>query len=178
MEFNNAHGLKEGAKVLMRGIDVGCIHSIKMDFNSILILVHIKSSKIFIPKNCIIETSQTGLLSESVIDIIPLESISSFEASHLDIFSEDCPKSSLICHSNYLYGHRGLNYDDLVRSATRISQRFDDPRFFNSFYIFIQNILNVSNELIYVTNDFANISNLFYYTLRHFLLKIIFFKYE
>lgn len=146
-----------------------------MDFNSILVLVYIESSKIFIPKNCIIEVSQTGLLSDSVIDIIPLEAVSSDEIINLDLFSKECYSSKFICNLSYLYGYRGLNYDDLVRAATRISQRFDDPRFFHSFYLFIQNSLSVSNDLVYLVNDFANITNLFYYTLRNFLLNFKFF---
>ena len=158
----------------MRGVNIGYIKNIKMDLNSILVLVYINSTHIFIPKNCVIEINQTGLLSDFIIDIIPLESIYISEVRHLNLFSKECHKSKFVCHSNYIYGHKGLNYDDLIRAATRISQRFDDPRFFNSFYIFIQNGINTLNELNYLTNDLANISNLFYCALRYFLLNFVF----
>nr|YP_009296238.1 hypothetical protein Sebd_086 [Sebdenia flabellata]AOM65173.1 hypothetical protein Sebd_086 [Sebdenia flabellata] len=157
----------------MRGINVGYIKNMKMDVNSVLVLVYIKSSNIFIPKNSIIETSQTGLLSDSVIDIIPLEKVIIEDTRNLNLFSEECHKSKFICHSNYLYGQRGLNYDDLVRAATRISQRFDDPRFFNAFYVFLQNSLIVSDDCNNITTDIANITSLFYYTLRNLLLNFI-----
>lgn len=159
----------------MRGVDIGYIKSIKMDLNSILILAYINSSNTFIPKNCLIETCQTGLLSDCIIDVIPLEAINYNDTFNFNVFSSACYNSKFICHSSYLYGYRGLNYDDLIRAATRISQRFDDPRFFHSFYIFIQNSISISNDLVYLLNDLANIADLFYYTLRNCLFNLLFF---
>lgn len=159
----------------MRGMNIGYIKNIKMDLNSILILVHINSSNIFIPKNCLIETTQTGLLSDSIIDIIPLDLINNCDIDSLNVFSTKCYSSNFVCNASYLYGYRGLNYDDLLRAATRISQRFDDPRFFHSFYIFIQNSISISNDLVYLLNDFTSITNVLYYTLHYFLFHMFVF---
>ena len=159
----------------MRGMNIGYIKNIKMDLNSILILVHINSSNIFIPKNCLIETSQTGLLSDYIVDIIPLQVINRRDVDNLNVFSTKCYSSKFVCDASYLYGYRGLNYDDLLRAATRISQRFDDPRFFHSFYVFIQNSISVSNDLVYLFNDFASIINILYYILHYFLFHMLVF---
>nr|YP_009295723.1 conserved hypothetical plastid protein [Mastocarpus papillatus]AOL58207.1 conserved hypothetical plastid protein [Mastocarpus papillatus] len=170
VEFHNAHGLKEGTYLRMRGVNIGYIKNINIDVNSVLILVHITSHSILIPKNSIIETNQTGLLNDAVIDIIPLEQVSIYDIKNIDIFSQKCIKSRIICHLNYLEGERGLNYDDLVRSATRISQRFDDPTFFNLFYLFLQNSIELSDNIVNVTFDLSNAITLFYNSLSHFLL--------
>nr|YP_009488589.1 Ycf22 [Grateloupia filicina]AWD77377.1 Ycf22 [Grateloupia filicina]BCB14925.1 Ycf22 [Grateloupia asiatica] len=147
----------------MRGINIGYVKNIKMNFNSVLVLVHIKSNDILIPKNAIIETSQTGLLNDAVIDILPLETIFIEKIRDIDVFSNVCQESKFLCNLSYIYGERGLNYDDLIRAATRISQRFDDPRFFNLLYIFLQNSFEISE-------DIANTTALFYHLLRNFLL--------
>nr|YP_010986233.1 hypothetical protein UYL67_pgp187 [Pachymeniopsis lanceolata]WOL37151.1 hypothetical protein [Pachymeniopsis lanceolata] len=149
----------------MRGINVGYVKNIKMNFNSVLVLVHIKSKNILVPKNVVIETSQTGLLNDAVIDIIPLGTVSLENMPDIDVFSDVCLESKFLCNLSYIYGERGLNYDDLIRAATRISQRFDDPRFFNLLYVFLQNSLEISE-------DIANTTSLFYHFLRGFLLHL------
>lgn len=156
IEFNNANGIIVGTPIKMRGISIGFINNIQLKVNSVLVSVTISSHKILIPKNSLIETSQTGLLNESVVDIIPVES-TNFNISENPL-SVMCDSSSIICNNMYLSGERGLNYDDLVRATTRISQRFDDPTFFylfcgfleqtvgliDSFSIFFQMMLNKS----------------------------------
>ena len=135
IEFNDANGISVGTPIRMRGVNVGCIQSIKLKLNCILVLARINSKNIIISKDSIIETTQTGLLNESVIDIIPVKQFNTYlDYSPLSSF---CDSSNIICNNMYVLGDRGLNYDDLVRSTTRISQRFDDPRFFHLFYLFL-----------------------------------------
>ncbi len=130
IEFNNANGIDKGTPIRMRGVNIGSIQSLRIQPNCVLTLAKINSSNIFIPKDSIIETNQTGLLNEAVIDIIPLVSLKFLNDSIPSPFSSNCENSNIICNKMYFTGDRGLNYDDLVRSTTRISQRFDDPRFF------------------------------------------------
>lgn len=136
IEFNNANGIMIGTPIKMRGISIGFINKIQLKVNSVLVSATINSDKILIPKSSFIETSQTGLLNESVIDIIPIEIIKSNICS--GPLSVMCDSSSIICNNMYVSGERGLNYDDLVRATTRISQRFDDPRFFYMFCSFLE----------------------------------------
>nr|WCH58091.1 hypothetical protein [Cystoclonium purpureum f. stellatum] len=169
IEFKNAYGIREGTSLRMRGVDIGHVQNIKIDLNSILVLVYIQSQAILIPKNSIIETNQTGLLNDTVIDIIPLDILNQQYFAETHVLSKECYKSEIICHLNYLQGERGLNYDDLVRAATRISQRFDDPSFFNIFYLFLQNSIELSDELLNITLNTSSITSLFYNFLKHFL---------
>lgn len=162
IEFSNAHGIKEGTHVRMRGVNIGYIKNMKIDLNSILVLVHINSTQTLIPRNAIIETNQTGLLNDTIVDIIPLNKILIQNVHNVSVFSDSCHSSSIVCHLDILEGDRGLNYDDLVRAATRISQRFDDPNFFNVFYLFLQNSLELSDDMVNITNDIANMFTLLY----------------
>nr|QCI08211.1 hypothetical protein [Pterothamnion crispum] len=157
----------------MRGINIGYIKTLKMNINSILVLAYIKSSNILIPKNSIIETNQTGLFNDTVIDIVPLEQINQYQFKSINIFHKNCLTSDLLCNNQYIIGDRGLNYDDLIRATTRIAQRFDDPRFFSLFYFFLQNSLEISDDIILFMDDITNISYLLHMFLRNFLLSNI-----
>lgn len=148
IEFNDANSLKIGTPIRFRGINIGSVQSIKLKHDCVLVLAKVNSSKIIISRNSIIETTQTGLLNESIIDIITLDNSNSINNLYNNPLSKICDTSSIICNSAYLKGNRGLNYDDLIRSTTRISQRFDDPRFFNLFYVFLHNGIELTDTLL------------------------------
>nr|AOM64561.1 hypothetical protein Riqu_082 [Riquetophycus sp.] len=171
IEFSNAHGIKQGTNIRIRGVNIGYIKKIKIDINSVLVLAYVYSPKTLIPRNSVVETNQTGLLNETIIDIIPLDQVNITKLNNINVFSSTCSISSLVCHLDYLEGDRGLNYDDLVRAATRISQRFDDPSFFNIFYLFLQNSLELSDDIIGVTSEVLNTINLLYNFIVAFLDK-------
>lgn len=151
IEFDNAHGIKPGTILRLRGLSIGRIISIKLHVNTVLVLAKINSSLNPIPRNVLIETNQTGLLNEAVVDIFPLENIEILNKQFIDPLSSECLNSKIICNLSHLKGNRGLNYDDLVRATTRISQRFDDPRFFNLFYIFLHNGIELSDNIVYLS---------------------------
>nr|YP_010726424.1 hypothetical protein P4D33_pgp147 [Hypnea spinella]WDY84899.1 hypothetical protein [Hypnea spinella] len=170
IEFKSAYGIREGTSIRMRGVNIGYVKKIKIDLNSILLLVFVKSTSILIPKNSVVETNQTGLLNETVIDIVPLDLLKSHSVHGINVLSEQCYKSNVVCHLNCIQGERGLNYDDLVRAATRISQRFDDPGFFNIFYLFLQNSIDLSDDILNIAFDTSN----FIFILYNFLKNILF----
>lgn len=169
IEFKNVHGIHKGTPIRFRGVTIGSIKNLKFQLNSVLTLAEIYSSRICIPKNSIIETNQTGLLNETVVDIIPLEKVIDNESIVKSPLSELCYSYDIICDSMYLEGDRGLNYDDLIRSTTRISQRFDDPRFFNVFYVFLHNAIELSDNILELTMNISDIVGVLYFYMQRFL---------
>jgi phospholipid/cholesterol/gamma-HCH transport system substrate-binding protein len=154
----------------MRGVNIGYVQSLKINPNSVLVAVYITSSDIIIPKNSIIETSQTSLFNNTVIDIIPLEKKLLYHHNDINLFHQNCYQSKVICHHQYVIGERGLNYDDLIRATTRIAQRFDDPRLFNLFYFFMQNSLEISDDCVRILNNISNLSYVLYSSLQYLFL--------
>nr|YP_009300580.1 hypothetical chloroplast RF22 [Campylaephora sungminbooi]AKU47499.1 hypothetical chloroplast RF22 [Campylaephora sungminbooi]ALN11946.1 hypothetical chloroplast RF22 [Campylaephora sungminbooi] len=154
----------------MRGVNIGYIQSLKINPNSILVSVYITSSDILIPKNSIIETSQTSLFNNTVIDVIPLEKKIINSSNNINVFQQNCYKSQVLCHNQYIIGQRGLNYDDLIRATTRISQRFDDPRLFSLFYFFLQNSLEISDDFVNISTNISKLSDIFYSSLKYLFL--------
>nr|YP_009397395.1 hypothetical protein [Dasyclonium flaccidum]ARW66581.1 hypothetical protein [Dasyclonium flaccidum] len=155
VQFNSVHRLKEGASVNFRGVKIGYVKNLNIQLNSVIALLNINSTKILLPRDCVIEVNQLGLFNDVVIDIIPLKSKCSVTLTNIDVLSDGCLKSSFICSNFYVKGYKGLNYDDLVRSTTRISQRFDDPRFFDLFYLFLQSSLEISDQILLLLNYYS-----------------------
>ena len=154
IEFNSAHGLQIGTPIRMRGVYIGSIQHIRLKLSCVLVTAKIESSEILIPRRSVIEITQAGLLSDPVLEIIPCNHLLTQNSSLLDNpLSASCNASSIICSNMYVFGSRGLNYDDLIRSATRISQRFDDPRFFNLFYVFLCNSLEATDAFITIVKS-------------------------
>nr|UAD84325.1 hypothetical protein [Agarophyton chilense] len=154
----------------MRGINIGYINRIQIQYNYVLVKASINASSILIPKNSLVETTQTGLLNDTVVDITPLENISIQDIKNVNVYTQSCMQSMFLCHFDYIKGERGLNYDDLVRAATRISQRLDDPILFQLTNLFLQNTINISNEFIELTDNIVNITILLYDYLSQLLL--------
>lgn len=167
IEFNHANGITLGTPIRMRGINIGHIQNMRLKIDCILVIAKINSNKIIISKDSIIETTQTGLLNESVIDIIPVKRFDKY-LNHSPS-SSSCDSSIIICNNAYMLGDRGLNYDDLVRSTTRISQRFDDPRFFYLSYLFLQNSIELTDSLLVILDDLCNIFDLYNISIGKFL---------
>ena len=162
IEFDNAYGIQEGTSVRLRGLPIGKVVSISQSLSSVLTNIEIKSSRIIIPRASLIETNQTGLLNDTIIDIVPLKNLNEDNFSVKEgPLSRNCDDSQIICNSSYLKGERGLNYDDLIRATTRISQRFDDPKLFYGLYYLIGNILKSSSSLVDFTENIAYISYFF-----------------
>nr|YP_009398633.1 hypothetical protein [Kuetzingia canaliculata]ARW67819.1 hypothetical protein [Kuetzingia canaliculata] len=150
IELNHSYGLKVGSNVNFKGVKVGYVDRISIQLNKVILLTHINSSDLLIPKQSFIEANQVGLFNDVIIDINPSKKIFNEFTQFSNVFSKDCLNSSFICANFYVKGYKGLNYDDLVRSTTRISQRFDDPRFFNLFYLFLQNTIDISDEIVFL----------------------------
>nr|YP_009027656.1 hypothetical chloroplast RF22 [Neoporphyra perforata]AGV01120.1 hypothetical chloroplast RF22 [Neoporphyra perforata]AHB35150.1 hypothetical chloroplast RF22 [Neoporphyra perforata]AHB35358.1 hypothetical chloroplast RF22 [Neoporphyra perforata]AIA19521.1 hypothetical chloroplast RF22 [Neoporphyra perforata]AIA19730.1 hypothetical chloroplast RF22 [Neoporphyra perforata] len=169
IEFDSAYGIQEGTSVRLRGLPVGKVIGVSQSSNSILTSVEIKSSSTIIPKTSLIETNQTGLLNDTIIDIIPFNKISAdYSTIKNGPLSRTCDNSQIICNLGYLKGERGLNYDDLIRATTRISQRFDDPKLFYGLYYLIGNMLKLSNNLVDFTEQMSYLSLFFRLQLENF----------
>lgn len=159
IEFNNASGLHAGTLVRYRGSSIGKVVSLFYKDNNILTAIEIRPATIIIPKNSFIEANQSGLLSETIIDITPLNNLNLRSENNLSISprSKYCNDDIIVCHGNYMKGYKGLNYDDLVRATTRISQRFDDPNLFENFNLLLQNTIDLTDNLTQLSNELNSI---------------------
>ena len=154
----------------MRGVNIGYIQSLKINLNSVLVTAYINSTNILIPKKSVIETNQTSLFNNTIIDITPLMIEDKFDSQLVNVLDRKCYDSAFLCNYQYVVGHRGLNYDDLIRATTRIVQRFDDPRLFSFFYFFLYNNLETFDEFPTIISSTGDILDLIYCILKSVFL--------
>lgn len=152
--------IKAGTNVNLRGVTVGSVRCVNVHINKIIVLVSIKSHKILIPRNSLFESHQIGLFNDVVINITPLEYIKSDNLLLKMSISDKSASSLFILPNSYIKGYKGINYDDLIRATTRISQRFDDPRFFSLIYLLLRNLIYISDELSNLLSSSSHLSNL------------------
>ncbi len=161
LEFDNAYGLKEGTPVMYKGVNIGLVNRISLSMNKVVILVTIKSANILIPSNVIFEANQIGLFNDIVIGINFVNKLYYSKSDLMHLSQSSYNSSNVIQPNSYIKGYKGLSYDDLIRSTTRISQRFDDPRFFSLFYLLLKNGLYISDELLVFVSNFSFIYQAF-----------------
>lgn len=156
----------------MRGVRIGSVRRVSVHTNKIIAFLSIKSSKILIPRNSLFESHQVGLFNDVVINITPLEYVRSENLlAQTKVFSQSL-SSAFVLPNSYIKGYKGINYDDLIRATTRISQRFDDPRFFGLIYLLLRNLIYISDELSNLLSSSSYLS-----TLLSDLISLVFFKY-
>lgn len=148
IEFDDAYGLKEGTPVMYKGVNVGSVSRLSLSINKVVVLLNIKSSNILLPCNTIFEANQIGLFNDIIISITPYYDSKILSSSSFCGLYYNHNFSRFIPHNSYIKGYKGVSYDDLIRSTTRISQRFDDPRFFSLFYLLLKNSFYISDEIL------------------------------
>lgn len=70
-EFGQACGIAVGTPVRIRGVDVGSVVGVRPSLEKIDAVVEIIDENVVIPRNALIEVNQSGLISETLIDITP-----------------------------------------------------------------------------------------------------------
>jgi phospholipid/cholesterol/gamma-HCH transport system substrate-binding protein len=113
VEFANAGGMQKGAVVRYRGVKVGTISQILPKANAIDVEIQIAQSDLIIPQNVLVEANQSGLISESIIDITPKTTLPAgiVFAKPLD---KNCDPNLIVCNGSRLKGQIGISVDELI----------------------------------------------------------------
>lgn len=172
IEFSDAYGLKIGTSINYKGVKIGYISRINICHNKVIVLVNIKNLNILLPRESLFEANQIGLFNDRVVDITPIKNyhLSDLKKNNHSYLNDQY----YIKPNSYVKGYKGINYDDLIRATTRISQRFDDPRFFNLFYILLQNSIEISNDLSLIVHTLSSFVTYIFYALHISIFRFYF----
>eukprot|EP00899_Mesostigma_viride_P004786 jgi/Mesvir1/14308/Mv09729-RA.1 len=124
VEFSQACGITVGTPVRIRGVDVGSVIGVRPSLERIDVHMEINDAAVIIPRNALVEVNQSGLISETLIDITPQKPTPEPRYGPLD---EGCAEEGLIvCDRERIKGHRGVSLDELVSICTKIAHQMDE----------------------------------------------------
>ncbi|WP_088240230.1 MlaD family protein [Calothrix rhizosoleniae] len=159
VEFANAGGMQKGAVVRYRGVKVGRINSIQPGPNNVDVEIEISQPELIIPRDVTVEANQSGLISESIIDITPKKPVASGVklAGPLD---PNCDRNLVICNGSRLQGVIGISMDELIRTTSRLATVYTEPRFYANVNNALKNtsvaasqIAKLSGEIVKLTKN-------------------------
>ncbi|KAG6551149.1 hypothetical protein Mapa_007384 [Marchantia paleacea] len=124
IEFARAQGITVGTPVRIRGVDVGSVVGVKPSLERIDVVVQLLDSGIVIPRNALVEVNQSGLISETLIDVTPRVPIPRPTVGPLD---DGCKEEGLIvCDRERIKGEQGVSLDELVGICTKIAKQMGE----------------------------------------------------
>lgn len=131
VSFNDVAGMKVGATVRYRGVDVGRIIDVKATTNGVDATIEIDSADLVIPRNVRIEANQSGLIGETSIDITPPQNLPS-GIQGVNPSSSKCDTKLVICNQNKVNGEIGVSFIELLRNTDKFTKVYTDPAFFDN----------------------------------------------
>jgi hypothetical protein len=123
VEFQQACGITVGTPVRIRGVDVGQAVKVKPSLAAIDVVVELQDEAVVIPRNALVEVNQSGLISETLIDITPRHPIPAPRYGPLDAGCEE--EGVIVCDRHRIKGEQGVSLDELVGICTKIAKQMD-----------------------------------------------------
>jgi phospholipid/cholesterol/gamma-HCH transport system substrate-binding protein len=157
VEFKDAGGMQKGAVVQYRGVKIGNIADIKASANAVDVKIDINKPDLIIPRDVKIEANQSGLISESIIDITPQRVISraNVNAGPLD---QDCDPTLIVCDGSRLGGEIGISVDELIRYSSRLSEVYSQPDVYNNVNQALKNTSLAASQVAQLTRDVSSLT--------------------
>lgn len=156
--FENANGLREGGSVLYRGFEVGKIVGVQSGANGIDVTVEITQPDLRIPANTIMEANQGGLIGETTLNLVPQSQVAAIAMSMDPLDQENCDSNIIVCNGDTFTGQAGSSLNELVRSATALSETYSKPIFTENVNATLENTALAAKEIAGLSKELARLS--------------------
>lgn len=157
VEFADTAGIQQGAPVRYRGVPVGRIVALRPGPNAVDVEIEITQSDLVIPRDVLVEANQSGLISETSVDITPLTLVSTAQIDTKPL-DPDCNNALIICDGARLQGEIGVSTDRLIRASVRFAEVFSDPVFFGQLQTLTQNTSEAAAGVTVLTRELSGLS--------------------
>ncbi|MFS8829673.1 MlaD family protein [Synechococcus sp. R8-2] len=141
--YTNVAGLAEGSSVRLRGVTVGRVERITPQPNQVEVQVAI-DQPLAIPRNALFVTKQTGLVGETVMDILPQGRGQAATGSPL---AADCDSSQIICDGDVVEGKPGVDFGQLLIRLDQLLTRINDDELFDTLNATLEGLTRVANSV-------------------------------
>jgi len=140
--YPNVAGLAEGSSVRLRGVAVGRVERILPQAAQVEVRVAI-DQPLVIPRDALFVTTQTGLVGETVMDILPQAAVQ-LTGSPL---AADCDRSQIICDGDRVEGEPGVGFGQLLVQVDRLVTRINNDEFFDTLNATLEGITRVADSV-------------------------------
>jgi phospholipid/cholesterol/gamma-HCH transport system substrate-binding protein len=157
VEFANAGGMQKGAVVRYRGVKVGSIATIRPGPNNVEVEIDISQPDLLIPRDVTVEANQSGLISESIIDITPRTSLANVALPGKPL-DQNCDRQVILCNGSRLQGNIGISIDELIRSSNRLATLYTQPEFYRSVNETLKSTSIAATQIAQLTRDLSSLT--------------------
>jgi phospholipid/cholesterol/gamma-HCH transport system substrate-binding protein len=129
IELSDAIGLNTGSPVKYRGVKVGRVRSLTPSVYGVTAEVDIAPASFVIPRDSEISVTQSGFIGQVEISIQPRTKFNRTASyPELSPFKPKCEQSLILCDGDRLNGVIGANFDELIRSTTKLTALLSDSK--------------------------------------------------
>ncbi len=156
VEFSTIGGLQSGSPVRYRGVTIGRIDRISPDPNGVAVEIDIAPADLVIPRDSEVTVNQSGLLGETVLDIVPRKSLpdGAVAAKPLD---RDCNKELILCEGSRINGALGISTDELVRASIKFANVYSDPKFTGNINSLTKNSSEAAAQIAILSKEVTSL---------------------
>jgi phospholipid/cholesterol/gamma-HCH transport system substrate-binding protein len=156
IDFKNTVGLQTGASVRFRGVNVGKITTIRPKPNLVEVEAELAPATLIIPSNVVAQVNQSGLISQTAIELVPTKQLTTpVNSTPLD---KNCDGGLILCNNAKLPGESGVSFDELVQSAAKFATIYSDPQFFNNVNSVVKNTSEAAAEIATLSREFTQLT--------------------
>lgn len=160
VEMPDALGLNLGSPVQYRGVKVGNVTSVVPSSNGVIIGFEVKPATLLIPRDSTIETTQSGFVGQVTLNIKPnLNAPKIPEAGALTPFKSSCDSTLIVCDGDRLVGQAGSNFDELIRSTTRIATLLGEGELLQNTNVTLKNVSRAAISFRELSRDASTTLN-------------------
>jgi phospholipid/cholesterol/gamma-HCH transport system substrate-binding protein len=156
-KFSEASGIQQGGAVRFRGIRVGKIADIKPNANGVDVTLEISDPTLKIPRNSVAEVSQTGLIGEPVVEIVPQGEVPTLSADLPKAVDANCDSKLIVCNNSEMSGRAGASFNELLRRATALVNRYESPEIFNGLKKTLDNASQAAADISALSKKFGDL---------------------
>ena len=152
VEFATTGGVQPGSPVRYRGVTVGRISHILPNPNGVAIQIDIAPANLIIPYDSEVTINQSGLLGETVMDIVPRKPLAD-EAVAAKPLDRDCNKEVILCENSHINGTLGISTDELVRASIRFANVYSEPQFTGNITSLTKNSSDAAAQITILSKE-------------------------
>lgn len=151
-DFAVINGVQEGSAVRYRGVNVGRIKSTAPGANGVEVQIEVSPADLLIPRDSEVTVNQTGLLGETVVDIVPRKLLAegAIASKPLDL---DCNRDVILCNGSRIKGRLGISTDELIRATIQFADAYSSPQFTSNITTLTKNSSEAAAQIATLSKE-------------------------